>query len=194
MEPLRNWKIILSLTAIFVAGAVTGSVITFQVVKSIVRSRTNPDQWSARIMREYRHHLQLTPDQVEHIKPRMMEANRQMKLMRTDLMQQHGQIYRQIHSEIMQVLTPQQREAFKRLRQKKMARFQEQQPNLRNRPTMQPNRQPGNPSAAWREKMQRERWHEQPGAMNSSPRRLNSVEEKSKRPEFDDGSTKEKKQ
>jgi|GEM_PF-814325 len=192
MEPLRNWKIIVSLAAIFIAGAVTGSVITFQVVKTIVRSRTNPDQWSARIMREYRHHLQLTPDQVEHIKPRMMEANRQMKLMRTDLMQQHGQIYRQIHAEIMEILTPQQREVFKRLRQKKMARFQEQQPNLRNRPGMSPNRQSGNPPPAWREKMQRERWREQQGEVHSSPRRLNSIEEKPKRPESDDEQNKEK--
>ena len=42
MEALRQWKIVGSLTAIFIAGAVTGGVITFQVVKSIVRARSNP--------------------------------------------------------------------------------------------------------------------------------------------------------
>ena len=175
MEALRQWKIVGSLTAIFIAGAVTGSVITFQVVKSIVRARSNPDQWSTRVMREYRHHLQLTPEQVDQIKPRMMEAHRQMKMTRSDLMQEHGQIYRQLHMEIMQVLTPEQRDAFRRLREKKMARFRErnQSPNLRNSP-------------AWRENMQRERWREQQGEMHSTPRRMNDINEKNGLPKLND--------
>lgn len=180
---LKHWKIILSLSLIFVAGAVTGSVVTFKIVKQVVNSRTNPDQWSGRILREYRHRLKLTPAQIERIKPRMMEAGRDLKATRSDFNQAYGQIFRRVHAEIFQELTPKQREMFRRIREEKMAKFrmrQAGQQNMMSRPNNPMNRtgrMPGERQRYFEEKLKRERMREQPG----------------RRPEFDPKTPPEKK-
>jgi len=158
---LKHWKIILSLSFIFIAGAVTGSVVTFKIVKQVVNSRTNPDQWSGRILREYRHRLQLTPEQMDRIKPGMIEAGREMKETRSEFKQAYGQIYRRVHAEIFQELTPKQREMFRRIRYEKMARFRMRQsgpPNLMSRPQNPMNREK---QRMIEEKLKRERMRDQ---------------------------------
>ena len=131
MDALKHWKIILSLTAIFVAGAVTGSVITFKVVRNVVKARTNPDLWSSRVLRDYKHRLKLTPEQIEHIRPLMMEANREMKMTRGDYLQAHGQLIRELHASLDQELTSEQRRVLDNIRNEQMRRFRERAANAR---------------------------------------------------------------
>ncbi|MGB0581904.1 MAG: hypothetical protein ACPGVU_19590 [Limisphaerales bacterium] len=160
---LRHWKIVLSLALIFIAGAVTGSVVTFKIVKQVVNARTNPDQWSGRILREYRDRLQLTPVQIERIKPRMMEAGRELKDTRSEFTQAYGQIFRRVHTEIYEELRPEQREMFRRIREEKMAKFrmrQGSQPNMMSRPNNPMNREK---HRMIEEKLRRERMREQQG-------------------------------
>ncbi len=123
MNALRHWKIIASLTAIFVAGAVTGSVLTYQIVRNVVRARTNPDQWSMHILQDYRTRLDLTDEQVEVIRPKMMMAGRELRLVRSDFSQQLQQILRQANAEIVKELTPEQREQFELLKKEQAQRF-----------------------------------------------------------------------
>lgn len=184
----KHWKIILSLTLIFITGAVTGSVITFQVVKRVVSNRTNPDQWSARVLREYRKHLQLTPEQINRIKPRMIEASRNLKAARTEFAQMHRLVFRDIHSDLMEELTPEQREMFKRVREEQMQRYRRSNNGLNGR-EMNSNQLHGRPQwqqrPQWqremmkREMVRREREYRSGQQKDENPRRLNSLPEQS---------------
>ena len=82
------------------------------------------------------------------------------------------------YMEIMQVqvLTPEQQDAFRCLREKKMARFRRAQSITEPAATPRP----------WRENMQRERWREQQGEMHSTPRRMNDINEKNGLPKLND--------
>jgi len=180
MDIQKHWKIILSLTLIFVAGAVTGSVITFQVVKRMVRNRTNPDQWSARVLREYRSRLHLTPEQIERIRPRMIEANRNLKAARAEFAQTHSMILRDIQSDLMRELTPEQREIFKQIREEQTQRFRRAanpgapgSNQLHTRPPWQ-QRPKWQRDLMKREMTRRERERRgHPPSTNSPPRQLN---------------------
>jgi len=125
MAAFKHWKIVFSLVSIFVAGAITGGVVTFQVVRGVIRARTNPDQWSGRVFRDYRHRLDLTDEQQARLRPMMMEAGREMKRTRAEFMQSHGQLMRNIHTSLMRELTPEQRAVFEEIREEQMRRFRE---------------------------------------------------------------------
>ncbi|MBL6764736.1 MAG: hypothetical protein ISQ14_07260 [Verrucomicrobiae bacterium] len=125
MEPIRHWKIILSLTAIFVAGAVTGGVITFQVVRSVVRSRTNPELWSNRILHDYKDRLDLSEEQLNRIRPQMAAAGKEVMKTRQQFMQVHGELLKELHDSLLRELTTEQRQIFKEIREEQMQRFRE---------------------------------------------------------------------
>jgi hypothetical protein len=134
MKMPTSFKVIASLVAIFVAGAVTGSVITFQVVKHVVNARTNPDQWSGRVLREYKHRLDLTPAQMDPIKPKMMTAGRELKFARTEFMQNYSAILRETNEDIFVALTPTQRKHFKQFRREQIGKMRARNPNQQPRP------------------------------------------------------------
>ena len=125
MEPIRHWKIIVSLTAIFVAGAVTGGVITFQIVRKVVRAKTNPELWSKRILHDYKDRLDLSEEQVLKIRPKMAAAGSQMMQTRQQFMQAHGLLMRDLHETLLQELTPGQRKIFQEIREEQAQRFRE---------------------------------------------------------------------
>jgi hypothetical protein len=137
MKMPTSFKVIASLVAIFVAGAVTGSVITFQVVKHVVNARTNPDQWSGRVLREYKHRLDLTPAQMDPIKPKMMTAGRELKFARTEFMQNYSAILRETNEAIFVALTPTQRKRFKQFRREQIGKMRARNPNQQPRPMQQ---------------------------------------------------------
>ena len=125
METSKQWKIILSLAAIFAAGAVTGGVITFQTVRKMVQARTNPDQWPGRVFRDYRNRLKLEPGQQERIRPILTEAGRKMKRTRAEYLQAHGQLMREIHAALLPVLTPEQIQVLDEIKAEQMQRMRE---------------------------------------------------------------------
>lgn len=134
MEAIKHWKIVLSLAAIFLAGAVTGGVITFQVVRSVVRARTNPDQWSARILRDYQDRLDLSQEQMDRIRPVLLQAGQQMKQARGEFIQLHGRLMREVNATLTQELTPVQKQIFEELREEQVRRFRERGVNPGKRP------------------------------------------------------------
>jgi hypothetical protein len=138
MKMPTSFKVIASLVAIFVTGAITGSVITFQVVKRVVNARTNPDQWPDRVLREYKHRLDLTPRQMDQIRPKMAAAGRELKFARTDFAQNYSAILRQTNEDIFQALTPEQRERFKQFRREQMGKMRNRYPNLAAQPRPRP--------------------------------------------------------
>ena len=69
MKLLRHWKLILGMTAIFGAGALTGTVVTLQGVKRALTERSALKRWGDARMAEFQRRLKLTPEQRKEIRP-----------------------------------------------------------------------------------------------------------------------------
>ncbi len=128
MSWLRHWKVILALLALFAFGALTGTVVTLKVVKRVIESRTNPERMSQSMLQEYHRRLNLTPEQVERIRPILQRTGREMWALRTEMSGRTFQVIRLAHDEIATELTPEQREEFARVNKEMRERYRQQGP------------------------------------------------------------------
>ena len=68
MKLLRHWKAVLVLLLMFVAGGITGSVVTAVGFKHAFEQILSPDAWTDRSMRIMQKDLSLTPKQQPEVK------------------------------------------------------------------------------------------------------------------------------
>ena len=66
---MRHWKIILSLVAIFIVGFVSGGVMTLAITKRVIARHTTTTNLGVTVAQHYARQLDLTPEQVEKLKP-----------------------------------------------------------------------------------------------------------------------------
>jgi len=125
MNALDRWKIVLTLIAIFVAGAVTGGFFTIRAVKyeTSRRSEMRPemplavDRWLAR--------LHLTPDQDQKLRPIIEQADNELRNLRAlDLREIQG-ILDRAQDRINPVLTPDQRERLRQMLEERKQRVEQ---------------------------------------------------------------------
>ena len=130
MSWLRHWKVVLALTALFLLGAATGTVITLKVVKRVIEGRTNPERMSQSLLQEYQRRLRLTPEQIERIRPILQRTGREMWELRTEMAGRTFQVIRLSHEEISAELLPEQREEFARVNKEMRERYRQQGPAI----------------------------------------------------------------
>ncbi len=123
MSLSRRWKISLVLVAIFVAGAISGSVLTIITVKRFVDRGRGPEIWTGAMMRLYKEELQLTPEQEAHLRPMMEEAGRELHVTRQHAIMESGFVIRRMNDAIEKELTPEQKVRFDKLRAELRARL-----------------------------------------------------------------------
>jgi Spy/CpxP family protein refolding chaperone len=125
MNALDRWKIVLTLIAIFVAGAVSGGFFTIRAVKyeTSRRSEMRPempfavDRWLA--------HLHLTPDQDQKLRPIIEQADNELRNLRAlDLREIEG-ILDRAQDRINPVLTPDQRERLRQMLEERKQRLEQ---------------------------------------------------------------------
>jgi len=119
MSFLRHWQIVLLLVAIFLVGAASGALLTVRAVKRAASSSTAPQNLVATAARYYQRELQLTPDQVEQLRPIFIETARDIGRSRREMYQS----MQRMHGEMEKVLTPEQQEKFRELRERAKARI-----------------------------------------------------------------------
>jgi hypothetical protein len=122
----RHWKIILTFVAVFVAGAVTGGVFALGVVKRTVDQKINPSRWPASLLETYQRRLQLTPAQVEQMRPVIEESRHQWALTVRSAVGSYGGIVRRLDEKLEPLLTPEQKVEHERIREEVRARFRRQ--------------------------------------------------------------------
>jgi Spy/CpxP family protein refolding chaperone len=108
MNNLTKPKIASYLALIFLAGGISGAVISGSAAKE---EKSKPptmrgvcDHMRKRLQSE----LDLTPDQIKRIEPILRETEREMENVRRRTMGQIGQIIEKSHAEIAKELTPAQ--------------------------------------------------------------------------------------
>jgi len=124
MSFLRHWKIVFALCALFLVGAVTGSMLTIKVVKKklheqeLAREKLKENgSWAVTTYKMYQERLNLTPEQEEKLKPAFTQAGEELRTIRRTTMRDIFGVIRNVNVEVEKELTPEQHEEFIKLRE-----------------------------------------------------------------------------
>ena len=79
MNAVDRWKIVLTLIAIFVAGAVTGGLLTIRATKYEMPRRSELPPGMPFAMDRWRARLRLTPEQDLKLRPIAQQANNELR-------------------------------------------------------------------------------------------------------------------
>ena len=126
MSVLRHWKIGICLAAIFIAGAVTGAVVTVRVAKQYIARQNNLERWTAATMKDYERKLDLTPEQAEKLKPVFEQAARELRDVRTTSATSTIQVLRRMNEEVSHDLNPAQQKKMDDLKKEFLTRWRNQ--------------------------------------------------------------------
>lgn len=111
----RPWKIVIVLLGIFIAGGVAGAFIALAVDDSGSGRRSAPDQWIPARLRHMTERLELTPVQVEKIRPIMKREGEELSRLREQGFRETRVILERMEKNISAELTPVQRTKFDEL-------------------------------------------------------------------------------
>ena len=109
MNRMSKWKIGFYLTALFLAGAVTGAVLTQQIGRRMFMKAMQPDMMAERWLRDLETRLDLTPEQSQKIAPIIADG---IGTFRSVLLDQMESALSNCNARIAIQLTPEQRTKF----------------------------------------------------------------------------------
>lgn len=133
----KPWKLVLLLTGIFLAGSVVGGFVSLAVARSMVRERLAPEMWGPNRLKMIEKRLQLTPEQVERLKPIIRRDVEELTKLRQQGFQEARRVVERMEKDIASVLTPEQAVKYEKLNaelREKARRMFEQQKRDRDRP------------------------------------------------------------
>jgi len=129
----KPWKLILLLTAIFLAGGVTGAFVMMRVGRKMIADRPMPEQWAPMHMRRLADRLKLQPDQVEQLRPIVRRNLEELGRLRNQSMAEAKVLFERMEREVAEKLTPEQRVKFEELNRQMRERAKKFMPNRANR-------------------------------------------------------------
>jgi hypothetical protein len=122
-----SWKLILVFAVLFLTGGLSGSVITY----SVLRRQTLPNptrsfhSWTENLMQKIQRIARLTPEQSAKIRPRVEAAVKQMQSIQVQAMQQGSDALDAALAEIEPELNPDQQKRLERFRERRRQFLQE---------------------------------------------------------------------
>ena len=122
-----SWKLVAVFAVLFLTGGVSGSLITYSVVRK--QAMPNPTRtvhtWTESLMQKLEHAGRLTPEESAKIQPRIETAVKQMKSIQLQAMQQGSDVLDAALAEIETGLNPDQQRRLERFRERRRAFLQE---------------------------------------------------------------------
>lgn len=119
MNALGKWKLGLYVALIFAAGAGSGAAIAWRIGRKTPIPPTPTPQIAERLKARLQDRLELKPDQMEKIGPMIDEAMRRLEGIRRETATQIFANVSNMHEQVVQVLTPEQRVKFEALEQER---------------------------------------------------------------------------
>ncbi len=110
-----KWKLRLYVLAIFLAGAGSGALLTWQTCQRRAVTPPSPAEIGARLRARFQSRLALTPDQVQKIEPMIDQAMRRVEAIRSETATHVFANVSNLHEQVLAVLTPEQRVKFEQL-------------------------------------------------------------------------------
>lgn len=106
----NRWKIILSFAVVFGAGALVGSLTMKCTVRPPESTKDRPrEDFAVKVMRRYVERLQLTDEQAEQIRPLVVQADREMKNVRTIWFRDTRKAAEKMNQKVAALLTAEQK-------------------------------------------------------------------------------------
>jgi hypothetical protein len=119
---LRHWRLILGLVVVFLAGGVTGSVLTLGAVHRRYQQLQHPDTWGPRTLAWLHRELKLTPEQEEQARPIVDEEVGELVRLRDGADKDRRVIIGRMLLRVAEHLTPEQRDRLQELIEKARSR------------------------------------------------------------------------
>ena len=119
MNAPGKWKLGLYVLLIFVAGAGSGALISWQIGRKTPIPPTPTPEIAVRLKSRFKDRLDLTPDQQEKISPMIDQAMGRLEVIRRDTATQIFANVSNMHEQVVQILDPQQRAKFEQLEQER---------------------------------------------------------------------------
>lgn len=126
-----TWKLVLLLAGIFVAGGVAGSFITLRVGHDVLRKRSVPEQWGPARLEMLIKRLDLTPAQIETLRPIVKRNVEELGKLRQQGLVETRRVLERMEREIGAQLTPSQKERFEQLNAERRERWRKLQEQRR---------------------------------------------------------------
>ena len=122
-----SWKLALVFAVLFLTGGLSGSVITYSVLRrqALPNPTRNFRTWSENLMQKLQHIGQLTPEQSAKIRPRVEAAVKQMQSIQIQAMQQGSDAFDAALAEIETGLNPDQQKRLEHFRERRREFLQE---------------------------------------------------------------------
>lgn len=151
----KPWKVALVFCAIFAAGGITGSLVTLRVGRHLIQRLRPPErrapqqprrpveEWGQRQLRRYTDELKLTAEQQAKIKTLMQSTQEEVRKERQSSITQITDAMDRLHAQITQVLTPDQRTGFEKIRKEDQERRRRWMMERSGRGERPPERGPG---------------------------------------------------
>jgi Spy/CpxP family protein refolding chaperone len=108
----KPWKLVLLLGGIFLAGGISGSLLTFHFGRQMLSQRPAPEQWAPVHLQKLSKRLELTPAQVEQLRPIIRRHMDELGRVRGESLAASRGLFERMHREIAEQLTPEQRVKF----------------------------------------------------------------------------------
>jgi Spy/CpxP family protein refolding chaperone len=155
----KTWQVIAAFVGIFIAGTVTGGLLTMRIVKQLAPQHPaayagnpgNPggagrpnivDQFAPAQLRMLAQQLDLTKEQRETLRPILMRTGDTLRRLRQDTQRETRDIVERMHTQIAAVLTPEQTAKFVEIRRWQQQRMFQDQQDRKNRPGQPPGVRP----------------------------------------------------
>jgi len=116
---MKRWKIILSFVVVFAAGVAVGGAISLHFARDFFLSPPEPNQMAGSIMKHLQSELNLTAEQVEKIKPIVIETTREAAAYQHEVLGRIGEIFEKSDREIGAHLSPEQQARFKKIQERR---------------------------------------------------------------------------
>jgi Spy/CpxP family protein refolding chaperone len=124
----KPWVVILAFLGVFVAGTVSGTLLGARYGRQIFpRNRPSGGNYSSQLMQRFSEQLNLSADQTEKIRPIVERAQAENQRLRRENVQQMTKVMDEMHTQIAEILTPEQRVKLDELRK----RFRERSERIR---------------------------------------------------------------
>ena len=114
-------KLSLYVLAIFLAGAGSGALVTWNLCRSTPAAPLPPAEIGARLRTRFQSRLALTPEQSQQIDPMIDQAMRRVEEIRRETASHVFANVSNLHAQVLTVLTPEQKEPFEALERERRA-------------------------------------------------------------------------
>ena len=122
-----SWKLALVFAVLFLTGGLSGSIITYSVLRrhALPNPTRNFHSWTENLMEKIQRNTHLTPEQSAKIRPRVEAAVKQMQSIQVQSMQQGSDAFDAALAEIEPELNPDQQKRLERFRERRREFLQE---------------------------------------------------------------------